>query len=286
MDKKTQIQKAETFLALHHDPKLLVLPNIWDPLGARLLEGLGYTAVATASAAVAFSLGYDDGQKITFAAMLDVIRRIASCVEVPLTADIERGYAESPEDVADNMREVVRSGAVGINLEDSTCGGGPLRPIDFQCARILAVRTMADREGIPLVINARTDVFIRHSGTSTADEVAETISRAKAYLEAGADCIYPITVGDLETLKKIHTEIKAPINVYASESTASMRELEAAGISRLSLGPGMIKASLMTLKRIAEELKDYGSYELFTSDAMSSEEIRRYLSKHKMPNGE
>ena len=97
MDKTTQIQKAEKFLALHHEPKLLVLPNIWDPLGARLLEGLGYPAVATASAAVAYSLGYDDGQKIKFDAMLDVIERIASSVAVPMTADIERGYAEHPQ---------------------------------------------------------------------------------------------------------------------------------------------------------------------------------------------
>ncbi|MGH7454384.1 MAG: isocitrate lyase/PEP mutase family protein [bacterium] len=216
MDKKLQIQKAEKFLALHHDPKLLVLPNIWDPLGARLLQSLGYPAVATASAAVAFSLGYDDGQKIGFAEMLEVIRRIAASVEVPLTADIERGYAENPEEIAENIRQVLLAGAVGINLEDSTGEGGELYPIDFQCARIRAVRAMADREGIPLVINARTDVFLRGASGSKSEKIAETIARAKAYLDAGADCNYPITVGDIETLKLIRDATRAPINVYAS----------------------------------------------------------------------
>ena len=267
---------------LHHDPKLLVLPNIWDALGARLLEGLGFPAVATASAAIAYSLGYDDGQKITFSTMLDVIRRIGSAVEVPLTADIEGGYAESPEEVAANIRQVIQAGAVGINLEDSSSEGGPLRSIDFQCERIRAVKDMADREGIPLVINARIDVFLKDEPAYTSDKVSETIARAKAYLEAGADCVYPITVGDIETLKQIRDETEAPINVYASASTAPMRELEAAGISRLSLGPGLIKASLTTMKNIAIELQNYGSYDLFTKNVISGEEITTYVSKEKM----
>jgi 2-methylisocitrate lyase-like PEP mutase family enzyme len=283
MDKKIQIQKAQKFLALHHDPKLLVLPNIWDPLGARLLQSLGYPAVATASAAIAFSLGYDDGQKISFAEMLEVIHRIAASVEVPLTADIERGYAKSPEAVAENIRQVLLAGAVGINLEDSTGEGGGLYPIDFQSARIRAVRAMAVQEGIPLVINARTDVFLRGVSGSKSEKVAETIARAKAYLEAGADCIYPITVGDIETLKVIRDATGAPINVYASASAASMRELEDAGISRLSLGPGLIKASLTVMKKIALELQNYGAYDMFTTAAMSSDEIRRYVRKNAEP---
>ena len=105
--KAQQIKKAEQFLALHHDPELLVLPNIWDPIGARLLQGQGYPAVATASAAVAFSLGYHDGQKITLAAMIEAVRRVADSVDVPVTADMEGGYAEQPKDVAENMHQVL-----------------------------------------------------------------------------------------------------------------------------------------------------------------------------------
>ena len=279
MGKTTQIQKAEKFLALHHEPKLLVLPNIWDPLGARLLEGLGYPAVATASAAVAYSLGYDDGQKIKFDAMLDVIERIASSVAVPMTADIERGYAEHPQEIAENIRQVLQTGAVGINFEDSSFEGGPLHPIDFQCKRIQAIRNMADKEGVPLVINARIDVFMRSGDISRSEKIAETISRGKAYLDAGADCLYPIGPGDVETLKRIREETEAPINVYASKLAASMKELEAIGISRLSLGPGLIRASLTTMRNVAQELLDYGSFDSFSAeDIMTSDEIREYIS--------
>ena len=279
MDKTTQIQKAKKFLVLHHEPKLLVLPNIWDPLGARLLEGLGYPAVATASAAVAYSLGYDDGQKIKFDAMLDVIERIASSVAVPMTADIERGYAEHPQEIAENIRQVMHAGAVGINFEDSSFEGGPLQPIDFQCERIQAIRNMADKEGIPLVINARIDVFMRSADISPSEKIAETISRGKAYLDAGADCLYPIGPGDVETLKRIREETEAPINVYASKLAASMKELAAIGISRLSLGPGLIRASLTTMRNVAQQLLDYGPYDSFSADdIMTSDEIRKYIS--------
>ncbi len=272
-----QIKRAEKFRRLHQDPKLLVLPNIWDPLGARMLESLGYPAVATASAAVAFSLGYDDGEKIDFETMLETIRRIAASVDVPVSADIEGGYAETAEGVAGNVRQALLAGAVGINLEDSVGGEGKLRHVDDQCERIRAVREMAQGEGIPLLINARVDVFLREGIESRSDRIDETVARARAYVEAGADCIYPIGPGDPATLKPILEEVRAPINVYASTAAAPMRELETLGVSRLSLGPGMIRASVTTMKRVAERLLDYGSYEPFTNDVLSSDEIRRYL---------
>jgi 2-methylisocitrate lyase-like PEP mutase family enzyme len=282
MDKKTQRKLAETFLALHHDPKLLVLPNIWDPLGARMLERLGYPAVATASAAVAFSLGYDDGEKITFATMLDVIRRIAASIDVPFTADLERGYADNPRAVAENVRQVIGVGAVGINIEDSTVEGGPLAPVEVQCDLIRAVRSAADEEEVPIVINARTDAFLRDAPASEAEKTEETIARGRAYVDAGADCVYPIVAGNIETLKKIHTEISAPVNVYAPASSASMQDLEAAGISRLSLGPGLIKASVTAMKNVALALKNYGTFDSFTKDVVSSGEIQDYVSKDRM----
>ena len=211
-----QAAKAQRFLALHHDPKLLVLPNIWDPLGARMLESVGYPAVATASAAVAFSQGYDDGEQIPFDLMLDVIRRIAERVEVPVTADVERGFAGSPEDVAENMKRVLQAGAVGINLEDSRSEGGELLAADAQADRLRAVREMADREQIPLVINARTDVFLRDTPTSRSEKIEEAITRGRRYLEAGADCLYPIGAGDLETVRTIHFA-RGPRSTYSPQ---------------------------------------------------------------------
>jgi 2-methylisocitrate lyase-like PEP mutase family enzyme len=277
MDKKTQVMKAEDFLALHHDPKLLVLPNVWDPLGARLLQDLGYPAVATASAAVAWSLAYDDGQRITFEAMLDVIGRIAEAVDVPLTADVESGYADDLDDLADNIRRVIRAGAVGINLEDSTHGRDPLYPIDVQCARIRAARAAADLEDIPLVINARIDVFYADGGGSRDEKVDETLARAKAYVEAGADCVYPLLIGDIATLERLVEEIRAPINVYVDKSTAPMRELETAGVSRLSVGPWVLKASFTRFREIAEAMKNYESFDVLTEGTITSDEIRRYV---------
>lgn len=284
MSNEDQVRKARDFHKLHHDPKLLILPNVWDPLGSRLLEGLGYPAVATASAAVAYSLGYDDGQKISFAAMLDVIRRIASSVHVPVTADVEAGYAEKPEDVAGNMRQVIHAGAVGINLEDSVSDEHRLYDVEMQCARIRAVREMAEREGIPLFINARVDTFILGVPERMEERIKETINRAKAYLSAGASGIYPIVVSDLSTLRMILKEIQAPINVYASVKTPAIRDLEQAGISRLSLGPGLLRASFTTMKRIAEDLLQQGTYDAFTRDAVSSDEIVSYLSRDRMPD--
>lgn len=282
MDKKQQIQKAEKFLALHRDPKLLVLPNIWDALGARMLEHLGYPAAATASAAVAYSLGYDDGQKITLNAMIETIRRVVSAVDIPVTADIEAGFAESPSEVAENIRQVLRAGAVGINIEDSDPFTDDLYSVELQCDRLKAIRAMANQEGIPLVINARTDVFISDFGETMDEKMTEAISRGQAYIEAGADCLYPIVLGDLTALKQFQTATSAPINVYAPASTASMHELEAAGISRVSLGPSVIKAVLQTMKQVFVGLQNYDSLKLLTEDVMSSQEILEFVSQEYM----
>lgn len=280
MSKTTQIQKAKDFLALHHNPKLLVLPNIWDPGGARMLEHLGYPAVATASAAVAYSLGHDDGQRITFDAMVDVVRRIASAVSVPVSADIESGYGDNPLDVFDNVRRIVQAGAVGINIEDSFPEGGPLRDEASQCERIRKARNAARGENVPIVINARMDVFIA-SDTVTKAQMKEAVSRARAYLDAGADCIYPITLGKIDALKELVSQIQAPINVYANAKAAPMRELEKAGISRLSLGPGVFRASMTAMRDVAVGLQNYDAYDRF-ANAMSSDDIVKFVSKEKM----
>jgi len=282
MDKETQVRKAEDFRALHRAPALLVLPNIWDPLGARLLEHLGYPAVATASAAVAYSLGYDDGQRIRFDVMLEVIERIAASVSIPLSADIEGGYAQTPDELAANVRRVLRAGAVGINLEDGLPEGGPLREVEDQCARIRAARHAAVHEGIPLVINARTDVFLREPAHLDGDRLATAIARGRAYVDSGADCIYPILLDDIDALTSMRDRIAAPLNVFARAGTPSMRRLEAAGISRFSLGPGLIKSSLAAMESVARELLEYGPYERFTSQAMSSERIAQLVRDEGM----
>lgn len=270
--------KAERLRELHEDPRLLVLPNIWDPLGARLLERSGFPAAATASAAVAWSLGQPDGQRIGLETMLATIRRIAAAVTIPVTADLESGYADTPDEVAEHALHVLEAGAVGINLEDSLDEGAHLFPVARQCDRIRAVRTIADREGVPLFVNARIDVFLADG--SDAARIEAAVERGRAYLEAGADCLYPIPVGDVPTLTTLREACGgAHLNAYARAGTAPMRELERAGISRLSLGPGLLKASLTAMRDVVETLRDYGPYDRFTTDAMSSEEAESYIRR-------
>lgn len=282
MNTADQVRKAERLRALHHGGRILVLPNIWDPGGARIMEWLGYPAVATASASIAFSLGYDDCQLITLDAMLDVVGRVAAAVSVPVTADMEWGYAEQPKDVAENMRRVLRSGAVGINLEDSVREGERLFDVDFQVARIKAVREMARQEGVPLVINARTDVFWPRIPGTDEDKLEEGIRRARAYLAAGADCFYPIILGDLAILRRLFEAIRAPINVLAPTSKASLRELEAAGIARVSLGPALMWATQALMKKVGRELQQYGPFDVFAHDMMTMDEIRQFVSREPM----
>jgi 2-methylisocitrate lyase-like PEP mutase family enzyme len=276
------VQKAERLRALHHGDRILVLPNVWDAGGARMLEWLGYPAVATASWSVACSLGYDDRQTITLDAMLDAVGRVARAVQVPVTADMEWGYAEQPEEVAANMRRVLQAGAVGINLEDSIREGEILFPMEFQCDRIRAVREMARQEGVPLFINARTDVFIPVVPGTEEEKVDEALRRGKAYLEAGGDCFYPILLGDLDALTRLRAALQAPINVFAPTSRATLRELEAAGIARVSLGPALMWSALTTMRNIAVDLQNYGSFDAFTRDVITMDEVRQFVRREPM----
>ncbi|MCZ6571270.1 MAG: isocitrate lyase/phosphoenolpyruvate mutase family protein, partial [Deltaproteobacteria bacterium] len=152
----------------------------------------------------------------------------------------------------------------------------------FQCERIQSLPQMAQAEGVPLVINARTDVYLPRVTLAENERFDQALQRAKAYLEAGADCFYPIMLGDLETLKKLYEAIRAPINVFAPTCRATLRELEDVGIARLSLGPGLMRASLTRMRKIAVELQNYGSFDSFTRDMITNDEIRAYLSKEPM----
>jgi len=242
-----------------------------------LLESLGFPAIATASAAVSWAEGVPDGEQLPFPRMLEVVGSIAKAVDVPVTADLESGYALEPSDIAENMRQALAAGIVGVNLEDTNHETGELYPLALQVERLRAVRAMADEEGIPLVINARTDVFLREGSEPISKTLTDAIHRSKAYLEAGADCLYPILLSDLGALKTIREETGAPVNVYASASAPSIAELEAAGIARLSLGPGLFKASLTAMKQVAEALLAGGPYTSFTNDVLTTPEVQEHV---------
>jgi 2-methylisocitrate lyase-like PEP mutase family enzyme len=272
----SQKEKAQRLLSLHTCGDLLMLPNIWSPIGARILQARGYPAVATASAAISGFLGYEDGEKIKRSTLIDVIGRIARCVDVPVTADIEAGYGQSVSEVEETVHEAIDSGVVGINIEDKLEEGGALRAVEDQCQRISAVRHVASRQGLHLVINARVDSYLSSSFTSNEEATEETVARAKAYSEAGADCIYPIGPGDEKTVRMLRARIDAPINILVTPSAEPLSVLEAIGVNRVSFGPFVFRSCLRKFVEIADTLMSNGAYSCF-SDMLSRAEASEYL---------
>jgi 2-methylisocitrate lyase-like PEP mutase family enzyme len=271
-----QSEKADRFLSLHQDPELLVLPNVWSPIGARILEAEGYPAIATASAAISASLGYRDGERIRRSTLFDLLGRIAHSVSVPVSADLEAGYADNSTELEETIRQVIDSGIVGINLEDSIKEGGNLRSLPEQCERIATVRRTADRVGVRLVINARTDTFLSATFPDKSGALDKAVVRAAAYVKAGADCVYPIGPGDEPTVRTLRARISAPINILASPSAAPLAVLRQLGVNRVSYGPFVFRSCLQQFVNIARGLRDTGDYTCLGTP-MTSAEVGRYL---------
>jgi 2-methylisocitrate lyase-like PEP mutase family enzyme len=234
----TQADKADLLRELHDAPAILILPNAWDVASARALAALpGCRALATTSAAVARSLGFEDGEQAPAEEMIRAAGRIAAAVELPVTADLERGYG----DPTGTAVAAWAAGAVGMNVEDST--GDGLVAVDEQVEVIRAIRA-----AVPdLVLNARVDVFVRHAGG-----VEDAVERGNAYLSAGADCVYPILCPP-ETIGELAGRIDGPINVVSSPGTPPPGALERLGVARITWGPMLASAAYAEAARIAGE---------------------------------
>ncbi len=268
--------KAERFRALHHGPSVLVLPNAWDAASARIIEDAGFLAVATTSAGVAFSLGHPAGQNVTREEMLGAVARITRAVQVPVTADVEAGYGAEPEAVAQTVRGVLEAGAVGINLEDSWAGG-PLVEIPLQQDRIRAARAAAETSGISLVINARTDVYLR-DGEDRA-RLEEAVRRLNAYIEAGADCAFPIGALHPDAISSLVAGIRGPVNILARPGAPPIAELQRLGVARVSFGAWLTRAAMGLTRHIARTVFEQGSYAAFPEDAVPSLEANRLFRR-------
>jgi 2-methylisocitrate lyase-like PEP mutase family enzyme len=277
MNKPSQEQKAALFLSFHSSGTLLILPNVWDPIGARILEVKGYSAVATSSSALSASLGYQDGEKIKSSTVIEHLRRMVHSVDLPVTADIEAGYAGSLGELQETAAQVIDAGVVGINIEDSLKGTADLRSVAEQCQRISAVRQVADIRGFHLVINARTDCFMLPYFPDKGKAMDEALVRAKAYTEAGADCIYPIGPGDEQTVRILRDKIESPINILASVKAAPLSVLQEIGVNRVSFGPFLFRACLRKLVDTLEGLRSNYDYSGL-SNMVSPGEIVSYLS--------
>ena len=308
----TSAQKASRLLELHHASQPLVLINAWDAASAAMVEHCGLPAVATSSAALANALGFADGQHLPWEQMLQAVARICRAVKVPVTADIEAGFATDIQGLETSIAQIIQAGAVGVNLEDaipadvqsanpqnadltnagaSIRHGSPLYPVAEQVARIQAARRAADKQGLHLVINARTDAYWQ-SGVEPAEAMRDTLERGKAYLQAGADCIFIPGLRNPDHIKTVIDHLSAdlrsnklqtndlravhrvsPVNILAGPGVPSIPELAKLGVKRVSYGSGPHRAAMGLLRRMAEEARSSGTYQALTEGAVPYEEM-------------
>ncbi|MYS94392.1 MULTISPECIES: isocitrate lyase/PEP mutase family protein [Streptomyces] len=273
-----QTDRALAFRALHIPGSPLVLPNAWDAVSARLVEDAGAAAVATTSAGLVWALGAPDGERVDRPTALAAVARIAEAVTVPVTADIESGYAEDTEGLAGTVRAVIAAGAVGVNIEDARYGagtGGPLRDVGEQAERIAAVREASDAAGVPLFVNARTDTFL--SGVGGVDL---TLERAAAFRAAGADGIFVPGAVDPGIVKELADGVDGPLNVMAGPGAPTVAELAALGAARVSVGSGIAQAAHALVRRAARELLDTGTYRSL-ADGLDYGEVNALLERER-----
>ena len=244
--------KVAALLALHSGPGF-VLPNAWDAGSARILEQVGFPAIATTSAGIAWSLGVPDGGALNRETMLEHVGRIVAAVRVPVTADLEAGYGDTADDVGETVALAATLGVVGANIEDARPDG--LYGIEEAVDRIMAARAAAPHR--TFVLNARTDTYF--SGAA-GDVFEQTVERAVRYVEAGADCIFVPGVVDEDTIRRLANAIPAPLNVVAGlASTTDAPTLFSLGVKRVSLGGSLARATLSMLERAGQELLDSGT---------------------------
>ena len=245
--------RCEQLRSLQRPGDPLLLPNAWDVATAKAVVAAGFPVVATTSGGVAATLGYEDHEGAPGAEMLAAAARITRGVEVPVTVDAEAGYGMEPAELVAELRSM---GAAGCNLEDSDYAAGGLRDPDRHAEWLGAVRQAASEDGYPLVINARIDVFLgpflTGAGAGTQEElVPEALRRANAYLEAGVDCVFPITLWETDALRRFTSEIRGPVNVVRLPQAPSLAELAALGVARVSWGILLHGAAM---GRFAEQL--------------------------------
>lgn len=268
----SQREQAEQLHALHEGPGVLVLANAWDAASARLVAQVpGCRAVATSSASCAAVLGYPDGEAIPPAEMLDLVARIVRAAgELPVTADLEAGYGDAGETAA----AAIEAGAVGLNLEDGR-DGAALVPAEEHAEQVRAAVAAGERAGVPLVVNARTDVYLRGIGEPET-RFDEAVRRCRAYRAAGAGSLFVPGVADAETIGRLAAAIDGPLNVLAGPATPPVAELERLGVRRVSVGSGLGRVALAAAARAAAEFLGEGRFDAL-AEATAFDEVQRLM---------
>jgi len=278
MNRDTQRAKAEAFRAMHDRSRILVLPNAWDAMSARVIEEAGARAIATTSAGVAFAVGYPDGEAIPRDEMIAAIARIARVVTIPVSADIESGFANDTRELAETIRRVIEAGAVGINLEDQVHDGARrLYDLDVAVERVRVAREAADATGVPLVINARTDVYLLGVGEPET-RFEHAVRRANAYRKAGADCLFVPAVVSRADIERLVPALEGPLNLLSIPGFPTVPELERLGVARLSVGGRLTLGAMSGLKKSVTELLSNGTYESTVEGAIGYPDANRMMA--------
>jgi 2-methylisocitrate lyase-like PEP mutase family enzyme len=276
-----QQEKAKRFYDLHHSGKLLILPNVWDCLGANLLESLHYPAIATASASVAFTNGFDDGQRISFDAVLAILKKITSSVTVPVSADIESGFAYNDEQLKQNIKQLLATGIVGINIEDTDKESNSIVPIEVQCEKIKLIKKVSEEMGVSLFINARADVYLRGKDFDTPElKFEEALKRGGAYKAAGANGFYPIGMTRREDIKRMVDQLQMPVNILTIPGIPELSVLNDIRVARVSLGPSFLKIAIKALKNLAIKLQNFEGLSDITENEITSAYVKDLVNKN------
>ncbi|MEZ5669662.1 MAG: isocitrate lyase/phosphoenolpyruvate mutase family protein [Alphaproteobacteria bacterium] len=247
-----QAEKARAFAALHRKGQPLLLYNVWDAGTAKAVADAGAKAIATGSWSVAAAHGYPDGEAIPLDLALRIVARIAATVDLPLTVDFEGGYAVEPERLAANADRLLATGAIGVNFEDRVVGGSGLHPVDLQTRRIAALRRAADERGVPLFVNARTDLFLGEPDASRhAALMDEAMERAAAYAEAGADGFFVPALVEESLIARVTEASRLPVNVMMRPGLPPLDRLGRLGVARVSWGPAPYREAMERIRAAA-----------------------------------
>ena len=250
----TQKEKAELFNTLHIKRSPVILFNIWDAGSARAIEQVGAKAIATGSWSVAAAQGFDDGEKIPIDLVFANLERIASGVAVPVTLDFEGGYATNIATLKENIRNLFAAGGIGLNFEDRIVGGDGLHSIEDQSTRIEAIRDAAETAGVPLFINARTDVFLQtYPAPHDENQLQQALKRAEAYAKAGASGLFAPGLRDPDLIRKLCDDSPLPVNILVLPDTPPTKTMAELGVARISYGASPYRLMMAALKEAGEK---------------------------------
>lgn len=233
----------DKFYQLHHQSKPLLIANVWNAKSALVIENAGYDAIATSSGAIADSLGYKDGEEIPFSELLYIIKRIKSCTSIPLSVDLERGYAKDFESLTNNIQRIIDLGVAGINIEDA-------EGEELYLEKLTCIKNYLEKTGQQLFINARIDAFL----LKLPSPLDTTLKRAKRYQDAGADGLFVTGVQEINTIKEICSATTLPVNVVGVSKLSSINTLAECGVRRISMAVLLYNATYTRMGNIAHEI--------------------------------